>query len=444
MSQMKAQDLKEVRAIPGNDRCCDCGMKHPQWASVSFGNVFCLECSGVHRSLGVHISFVRSIAMDSWTPAQLKIMKAGGNDACNNYLKARGINVSQKPPAIKQKYDSDAAALYKEVIKARAEGRPEPTQLVKKPPKKNNSFASSGGNSGGSSGGSNDPNGMERLAGESDSQYIARQTRLREEARARMAAKFGNNGGKRTMGGVGSSPHPSSSSNQMFNMDSLTDTVSSGFGTAATGLSSAFTFAKDSVGNDKMGINNVAKDVGNLGMGLWSSLSASAKDVASNLNKNSEGLGVGLNSFMNGGAGGGDGLSALNERARRERSAAGGNNSKYTGFGSDMNMNGFGGQGGNMNGNSHARMNGNGTSSSIKSNGTASMTMASSASSMNQNSAAPLPGESNADYMQRQLRIREAAKAKVITITKPKLKTKPAVAKMKVNKDDDFFASFGA
>ena len=62
---------------------------------------------------------------------------------------------------------------------------------------------------------------------------------------------------------------------------------------------------------------------------------------------------------MNGGAGGGDGLSALNERARRERGAAG-NNSKYTGFGSDMNMNGFGGQGGNMNGNSHTRMNDNG------------------------------------------------------------------------------------
>ena len=47
-------DLKEVKALPGNDKCCDCGMKHPQWASVSFGNVFCLECSGVHRYV-VHV-----------------------------------------------------------------------------------------------------------------------------------------------------------------------------------------------------------------------------------------------------------------------------------------------------------------------------------------------------------------------------------------------------
>ena len=54
--------------------------------------------------------------------------------------------------------------------------------------------------SGGGKGGPPDPNGMERLPGESDADYIARQTRLRDEAKARMAAKFGGGG----MGGVGS------------------------------------------------------------------------------------------------------------------------------------------------------------------------------------------------------------------------------------------------
>jgi hypothetical protein len=90
-------------------------------------------------------------------------------------------------------------------------GRPEPTELVKKAPTNNayrnqmssvssqNASNYSGG--GGAAGGSNDPNGMERLAGESDQEYIARQTRLREEAKARMAAKFGGSGG---LGGVGS------------------------------------------------------------------------------------------------------------------------------------------------------------------------------------------------------------------------------------------------
>jgi Putative GTPase activating protein for Arf len=49
MVQMSAKDQLVVKALPGNSACCDCGMKNPQWASVSFGNVFCLECSGVHR-----------------------------------------------------------------------------------------------------------------------------------------------------------------------------------------------------------------------------------------------------------------------------------------------------------------------------------------------------------------------------------------------------------
>jgi hypothetical protein len=49
MSQMSRTDQAAVRALPGNGRCADCGQQHPQWASVSFGTLFCLECSGVHR-----------------------------------------------------------------------------------------------------------------------------------------------------------------------------------------------------------------------------------------------------------------------------------------------------------------------------------------------------------------------------------------------------------
>lgn len=72
------------------------------------------------RSLGVHISFVRSIAMDSWTPPQMQLMKLGGNQKCQSYLSSKGILPSTP---IKQKYESDVAQLYKEILKARAEGK---------------------------------------------------------------------------------------------------------------------------------------------------------------------------------------------------------------------------------------------------------------------------------------------------------------------------------
>lgn len=47
-----------VRILPGNNRCIDCGNSHPDWATVSYGALICMQCSGRHRSLGVQVSFV--------------------------------------------------------------------------------------------------------------------------------------------------------------------------------------------------------------------------------------------------------------------------------------------------------------------------------------------------------------------------------------------------
>ena len=50
--------LEVLRSIPGNDSCADCGARDPDWASLNLAVLLCIECSGFHRNLGVHISKV--------------------------------------------------------------------------------------------------------------------------------------------------------------------------------------------------------------------------------------------------------------------------------------------------------------------------------------------------------------------------------------------------
>ena len=72
----------QLQAQPPNKVCVDCSSRIPQWASTTYGTYMCLECSGIHRSMGVHISFVQSVTMDSWKNARyVAKMKGGGNGA---------------------------------------------------------------------------------------------------------------------------------------------------------------------------------------------------------------------------------------------------------------------------------------------------------------------------------------------------------------------------
>ncbi|KAM9275118.1 arf-GAP with coiled-coil, ANK repeat and PH domain-containing protein 2 [Cariama cristata] len=90
--------LQRVQCIPGNAACCDCGLPDPRWASINLGITLCIGCSGIHRSLGVHFSKVRSLTLDSWEPELLKLMCELGNDVINRIYEAKLEKVGVKKP----------------------------------------------------------------------------------------------------------------------------------------------------------------------------------------------------------------------------------------------------------------------------------------------------------------------------------------------------------
>lgn len=89
--------ISELLEDPYNQICADCQCQPSKWASTTLGVFICIDCSGVHRSLGTHISFVRSCTLDTWVMDQARLMKAIGNRLGNSYWESKLPKDFQRP-----------------------------------------------------------------------------------------------------------------------------------------------------------------------------------------------------------------------------------------------------------------------------------------------------------------------------------------------------------
>lgn len=103
--------LSHFASSTGNSRCADCSGVEADWASLGYGVLICLECAGHHRSLGVHLTMVKSVSMDAWSEEEIRKLLLGGNARLKEYIDEHrdGIDFS----SLRAKYLSARLLYYR-------------------------------------------------------------------------------------------------------------------------------------------------------------------------------------------------------------------------------------------------------------------------------------------------------------------------------------------